>query len=66
MKISKKRETISQIPCSNTIFKDTELQASKKEKIVVDKSTEEKDMENNGGDSFSEKKSNGKPFDQDF
>ena len=63
---TKKQETISQILYSTTVSKGTQFQANKKEKIVVDESSEEEDIEDNVEDSFSKKESNEELFDQNF
>ena len=63
---TKKGETVSSIPCSTTVSEGTQFQTSKKEKIVVDKSSEKEDTKDNVGDNSSEKKLDKEPSIQDF
>lgn len=62
----KKKETVSQIFYLTTLFEGTRFQASRKDKVVIDKSFEGKDIKNDIEDSFFEEESDEKPFDQDF
>lgn len=63
---TKKGETVSQIPCSTTLSEGTHFQASKKDKIVVDKSSEGGDTKDDVRDTSSEEESDKEPSDQDF
>ena len=63
---TKKGETVSQTCCSITVSEGTQFQASKNKKIVVDKLSEEKDIDNNIGDSSFSEESNEEPSDRDL
>lgn len=66
IKDTKKGEVVSQILCSTTNSENTQFQANKKDKVVIDKLFEEKDIENDIENSYSKEELDKKLFDQDF
>ena len=51
---NKKREAIYQILCSTTLFEDTRFQANSKNKANVNESSEEKNIDQEDGNSIEE------------
>ena len=61
----KKREVVSQIPCSTTSSEDTQFEASSKSQIDADESSEEEDIDSS--DTYnSDEESEEELSDQDF
>ena len=63
---TKKGEAVSQISCSTTLSEGTQFQASKRDKVVVDESSNGETTESNIEDISSENESDEESSDQDF